>query len=68
VIAEMNIHNDWAGLLASEFEKPYYLELRQFLKEEYKTRTIYPSMHDIFNALRLTSYADTKVVILGQVI
>jgi uracil-DNA glycosylase len=60
------LKNDWADLLSSEFEQPYYLELRQFLKREYSTHTIYPNMHDIFNALHLTSYADTKVVILGQ--
>lgn len=58
--------NDWAGLLASELEQPYYVQLRQFLKEEYATQTIYPGMHDIFNALQLTPYAGVKVVILGQ--
>jgi len=58
--------NDWEPLLSSEFEQPYYKELRQFLKDEYKTRTVYPDMYDIFNALRLTPYAATKVVILGQ--
>ena len=36
------------------------------LKEEYSTRTIYPSMYDIFNALKHTAYKDVKVVILGQ--
>ncbi|OXM84137.1 uracil-DNA glycosylase [Paenibacillus rigui] len=60
------LKNDWAELLQEEFEQPYYRELRQFLKEEYQTRTIYPDMHDIFNALHLTSYGNTKVVILGQ--
>lgn len=60
------LKNDWAPLLESEFEKPYYLQLRQFLIEEYKTRVIYPEMHDIFNALHLTPYSAIKVVILGQ--
>ncbi|WP_126429002.1 uracil-DNA glycosylase [Brevibacillus marinus] len=60
------LRNDWAPLLESEFTKPYYLKLRQFLIEEYRTKTIYPDMYDIFNALHYTSYADTKVVILGQ--
>ncbi|MFH5185487.1 uracil-DNA glycosylase [Paenibacillus sp. TAB 01] len=60
------LSNDWAGLLEAEFEKPYYKELRQFLKQEYSHHTIYPDMHDIFNALHLTSYANTKIVILGQ--
>ncbi|SFL27017.1 Uracil-DNA glycosylase [Paenibacillus sp. 1_12] len=60
------LSNDWAQQLAFEFEQPYYLELRQFLKQEYSTRTIYPHMHDIFNALHYTPYAEAKVVILGQ--
>lgn len=58
--------NDWDDLLKDEFKKDYYLRLRQFLKHEYRTRTIYPNMYKIYEALRLTSYQDTKVVILGQ--
>lgn len=58
--------NDWAPLLEGEFEKPYYQELRSFLKEEYNTQTIHPSMNDIFNALHFTPYENVKVVILGQ--
>lgn len=60
------LNNDWDRLLAEEFSKDYYLKLREFLKEEYKSRVIYPSMYDIFNALKMTSYKDTRVVILGQ--
>lgn len=62
----VNIGNDWYEILKGEFEKPYYLKLREFLKEEYKNNIIYPDMHDIFNALKYTSYKDTKVLILGQ--
>lgn len=58
--------NDWANLLNDELQRPYYKELRKFLIGEYRTREIYPDMYDIFNALHFTSYADTKVVILGQ--
>jgi uracil-DNA glycosylase len=58
--------NDWDDLLKEEFQKDYYLKLRQFLKTEYRMKTIYPDMYRIFEALRLTSYQDTKVVILGQ--
>lgn len=58
--------NDWDALLKGEFEKPYYLSIRQFLKSEYSTRTIFPPMHDIFNALKYTPFENTKVVILGQ--
>ncbi|WP_088834328.1 uracil-DNA glycosylase [Paenibacillus tyrfis] len=60
------LQNDWAPLLEDQFQAPYYNRLRTFLKQEYATRTVYPDMHDIFNALHYTSYADTKVVILGQ--
>ena len=60
------LHNDWHDYLAAEFEKEYYRKLRQFLIQEYRTRTIYPDMYDIFNALHYTSYRDAKVVILGQ--
>ena len=62
----VHIGNDWDTLLAAEFSKEYYLKLRDFLKEEYFTRKVYPSMHDIFNALKYTSYNDARVVILGQ--
>ena len=62
----VHIGNDWDGLLGGEFEKDYYLSLREFLKTEYFSRRIYPPMNDIFNALRYTSYDDARVVILGQ--
>lgn len=67
VLSNMEIfHNDWAQYLNSELKEPYYLQLRQFLINEYKTQQIFPDMYDIFNALHYTSYYDTKVVILGQ--
>ena len=62
----VNLGNDWDDILADEWQKPYYLELRKFLKQEYSTQTVYPNMNDIFNALKLTSFKDTKVVIIGQ--
>jgi uracil-DNA glycosylase len=62
----IQIHNDWDALLAEEFKKPYFLRLMDKLKEEYRTQRIYPSEGDLFAALRLTSYANTKVVLLGQ--
>ena len=62
----VHIGNDWDELLKEEFSKEYYLNLRKFLANEYKTHTVYPDMYDIFNAFKLTSYADTKVVIFGQ--
>ena len=62
----VHIGNDWDEHLKGEFDKPYYLELRQFLIEEYRHHVVYPDMHNIFNALKYTSFTDTKVVILGQ--
>lgn len=62
----VKIGNDWDIILADEWQKPYYLKLREFLKQEYKNHTVYPKMNDIFNALKYTSYKDTKVVIIGQ--
>ena len=62
----VDFQNEWNELLKAEFEKDYYKELRKFLKEEYSSKIIYPEMNDIFNALKLTSYNDVKVVILGQ--
>lgn len=62
----VNIGNDWDEILKGEFDKDYYLGIREFLKSEYKTHTIYPNMFDIFNALKYTSYEGTKIVIIGQ--
>ena len=62
----VNIGNDWDEILKDEFSKEYYLKLRAFLKSEYKSHCIHPDMYDIFNALKWTSYANTKIVILGQ--
>ena len=58
--------NDWASLLEDELKQNYYLTLREFLKREYRSNTIYPDMYDIYNALHLTPYQEVKVVILGQ--
>jgi len=62
----VKLNNDWDDLLAKEFSSDYYLALREFLKAEYSSRKIYPPMNDIYNALRYTSFKDTRVVILGQ--
>lgn len=62
----VHIGNDWDQRLAGEFDKEYYQKLRKFLIAEYSSYPIFPDMHDLFNALKYTSFADTKVVILGQ--
>ncbi|MBU9673520.1 uracil-DNA glycosylase [Planococcus sp. CP5-4] len=58
--------NDWQEILGKEFGKSYYLELREFLKEQYANETIYPVKENIWNAFEHTAYRDVKVVILGQ--
>ncbi len=62
----VHIGNSWDALLADQFSSPYYLQLREFLKEEYKSQRIYPPMGEIFNALKATPYEKVKVVLLGQ--
>lgn len=62
----VNLGNDWDQVLDGEFEKDYYLKLRQFLIKEYKSGPVYPDMYDIFNALKSTPYKKVKAVILGQ--
>jgi len=60
------IRNSWQDVLAEEFQKPYYRNLHEFLKEEYANQKIHPDMYHIFEALQITPYEDVKVVILGQ--
>lgn len=62
----ININTDWKNILNDEFKKPYFNELICKLDKEYELNTIYPKKEFIFNALNLTSYSETKVVILGQ--
>ena len=57
---------EWVELLQSEFEKPYFKKLQKFIADERKLFTIYPQHENVYRAFELTSYADTRVVILGQ--
>ena len=60
------ISNDWREALKSEYGKPYYRQLFEFINNEYKTGRIFPPGEDIFNAFHLTPLANVKAVILGQ--
>ncbi|MBO4323249.1 MAG: uracil-DNA glycosylase [Clostridia bacterium] len=62
----VKIGNDWDEKLKPLFESENYLKIREFLKKEYSSHTVYPSMFDIFNAFKFTPYENVKVVILGQ--
>ena len=60
------IGNKWDELLKEEFKKDYFTNLIDFIKKEYKTKTIYPKQNEVFNAFRYTDYDNVKVVIIGQ--
>ena len=60
------IGNKWDELLSEEYKKEYFINLLDFIKNEYKTKTIYPKQNEVFNAFRYTDYDNVKVVILGQ--
>lgn len=62
----VKISSEWDSALENCFNSPSYLALREFLKTEYSTRTIYPSMYNIFNGMKHTPLTKVKVVILGQ--
>ncbi|HYN31787.1 MAG TPA: uracil-DNA glycosylase [Ilumatobacteraceae bacterium] len=57
---------DWNPLLRDQFDQPYWRELQTFVDVEREHHIVYPPSDDVFAALHLTPYADTRVVILGQ--
>ena len=59
-------HNSWDIVLKDEMEKQYFKYIKEFVKEERLSKTIYPPSKDLFNAFKLTDFNDIKVVILGQ--
>ena len=63
---EVKIAQNWKEILAAEFEKPYFEELTQFVREEYATRRIYPLGSNIFRAFDKCPFDKLKVVIIGQ--
>ncbi len=60
------INGDWLEALQGEFKKDYYKKLFETVREEYKTRRVFPPADDVFNAFHLTPLKDVKVVIFGQ--
>lgn len=63
---EVRLQKSWKDLLREEFEKPYFSKLAEFVRSEYKTKTIFPPAKLIFNALDSLPVDQVKVVILGQ--
>lgn len=60
------IGNDWDNVLADEYKKDYFLNIKRIVREEYNEKTIFPPANKVFDAFRMTSFKDTRVVILGQ--
>lgn len=65
-MADVKIAEDWKNYLETEFNKPYFNQLIEFVKEEYRNNVCYPPGQQIFNAFDKCSFDDTRVVILGQ--
>lgn len=63
---DVKIEETWKSQLKHDFKKPYFKTLAQFVKNEYKTSTIYPPAKLIFNAFNTTPFSDVKIVIVGQ--
>lgn len=63
---DVKIEESWKAVLANEFEKPYFQELTNFVRSEYRSHTVYPPAKLIFNAFDQCPFDQLKVVILGQ--
>ena len=63
---DVKIASRWKNLLSDEFHKPYFHQLIEFVRGEYKTQTIYPRGQNIFKAFDHCDFSDVKVVIIGQ--
>ena len=60
------VPTDWNPVLRDQFDEPYWSELMSFVAAERDAHQVYPPADEVFAALHLTSYADTRVVIIGQ--
>lgn len=65
-MADVRMHESWKAHLKDEFEKEYFVKLTQFVREEYKNKTVFPAPHSIFSAFEFCPFDKVKVVILGQ--
>ena len=63
---DVKIESSWKAVLKSEFEKDYFIKLAEFVRNEYKTKKIFPSAAEIFNAFDQCPFGNVKVVIIGQ--
>lgn len=63
---KLTIESGWKEVLFEEFEKPYFMDLMEFVKNEYAVQPCYPTENEIFSAFNCTPFTDIKVVIIGQ--
>src|SRR4030043_455420 len=63
---DIRIESTWKTRLSEEFEKEYFIRLSEFVKDEYRMRTIFPPGSLIFNAFNLCPFDKIKAVIIGQ--
>ena len=63
---DVKIEDSWKARIGAEFEKPYFAQLVQTVKQEYRQYACYPPGPLIFNAFNLCPFEQVKVVILGQ--
>ena len=63
---KVDIHKRWKPYLEDELNKPYFLDLSNFVKSEYENYTCFPPKNQIFNAFNHCHFEAIKVVIIGQ--
>jgi uracil-DNA glycosylase len=63
---DIRLEESWKDHLASEFEKPYFKKLQEFVTDEYRSASVFPKSLDLFRAFNETSFDSVRVVILGQ--
>jgi uracil-DNA glycosylase len=63
---DVKIADSWKSKLTEEFNKPYFCELSDFIRQEYQKHTVYPPGKEIFRAFDACSFDNLKVVIIGQ--
>ena len=66
IAMEVKIEASWKKILQPEFDKPYFKQLTDFVRDEYRSRQVFPPASLIFNAFNLCPFDKTKVVIIGQ--
>ena len=60
------INQKWDIILKDEMQKEYFKQLGIFVKQEYKSKVVFPPYENIFDALRFTDYDEVKVVIFNM--